>query len=67
MSFTDEYTTNELLLRKSSSNFVMNLEGVPEVLVDEDSDKEESKIILSNDAYAIGQLLETLINKLGRN
>ena len=27
-------------------------------------DKEKSKIVLSNDAYAIGQLLETLCNKL---
>ena len=32
------------------------------ILID-DKDKEKDKIVLSNDAYAIGQLLECLINK----
>jgi len=48
MGFKDKYTTKEIL--------------DVEILIDKNT-KEKDKMILSNDAYAIGQLLETLINK----
>lgn len=48
MSFKDKYTTKEIL--------------DVEIILDKDT-KEKDKMLLSNDAYAIGQLLETLINR----
>lgn len=51
MSFKDQYTTKEIL--------------DVELILNKDT-KEKNKIILSNDAYAIGQLLETLTNKMVR-
>jgi len=51
MSFKDKYTTNEKLSIA--------------VLIDKDT-KEKDKVVLSNDAYAIGELIETLTNMLVR-
>lgn len=62
MSFKDEYTTDEILLRKGQAS-MMVVNGTPEVLVDDEAEK----TIISNDAYAIGCLLETLINTMRRN
>ena len=51
MSFKEKYTTADVLS--------------VEVLIDKNT-KEKDKVILSNDAYAIGELLETLINTMRR-
>lgn len=55
MSFKDEYTT-DFLVQQSSGVVLVGPEG--ESL----PNPEESKMVLSNDAYALGLLLETLIN-----
>jgi hypothetical protein len=55
--FKDEYTTTDLVLEES---LVLNDSVVEENPVNPEKDK----IVLSNDAYAIGQLLESLINAL---
>ena len=49
MGFKEKYTTQEFL--------------DIEVLIDKDT-KEKDKTVISNDAMAIGELLETLCNKL---
>ena len=54
MSFKESYTTSELVTKEST----LDLKDLPKEYV-----LEKDKIILSNDAYAIGQLLETLINR----
>ena len=51
MGFKDKYTTKEIL--------------DVEILVDKNT-KEKDKTVLSNDAMAIGELLETLINTMRR-
>ena len=51
MAFKEQYTTAEI------QNAAL--------AIDKDT-KEKEKTVLSNDAYAIGQLLECLINKMTR-
>lgn len=60
MAFIDEYTTGELVV---SEELVRN--STPELLVDK-AIPEKDKIVISSDAYAIGKLLETLINTMRR-
>ena len=63
MGFKDKYTT-EALLSKYSVNMETSMVKLDtsDVVVDNEVDK----IVLSNDAYAIGELLETLINTMRR-
>lgn len=49
MGFKDKYTTREIL--------------DVELIIDKDT-KEKDKVIISNDAYAIGELLECLANRM---
>lgn len=49
MGFKEQYTTKEIL--------------DVAILVDKDT-KEKDKIVLSNDAYAIGEMLDYLIQQL---
>ena len=51
MSFKEKYTTADVLSEK--------------IALDKDS-KEKDKIIISNDAMAIGEMLECLINTMRR-
>jgi hypothetical protein len=56
MSFKTQYTTSDLILSEAS----MKPEELPK------DNLEKDKVVLSNDAYAIGQLLECAINKMGQ-
>lgn len=60
MRFKDKYTTNDILTKKASSNIMINPSGISEILVDD----EVEKTIISNEAYAIGEMLDTLIEEL---
>jgi len=54
MSFTEKYTTAELVLKEKE----IDLSSLPKEYV-----LESKKIVLSNDFYMLGQMLECLINK----
>ena len=54
MSFKESYTTVSLVLKEES----LKPEELPK-----DVKLEKDKLTISNDAYAIGQLLECLINR----
>jgi hypothetical protein len=54
MSFKEHYTTSELISKES----LIDLKDLPK-----DFKLEKDKTLISNDAMAIGQLLELLINR----
>ena len=60
MGFKEQYTTAELVSKEVN---YLALLGESEV-IPKDVVYEQNKIVLSNDAFAIGQMLECLINKL---
>lgn len=57
MGFKDRYTTNELISKDKplDPKDVISL-GIKDYV------PENAKVVLSNDAFAIGEMLETLIN-----
>lgn len=62
MGFKDKYTRDDLIFKENSVLASMKSEELSSM--DKDFVKESDKIILSNDAYALGELLEALINTM---
>ena len=62
MSFKDKYTRNDLVL--AEQNVLSSMKPDELDTLDKDFIKESDKIILSNDAFALGEALEALINTM---
>ena len=63
MGFKDKYTTADLISEDISIKTMQNLElGL--VVDDKTISDEPNKMIISNDAYAIGEMLEELMNQI---
>ena len=65
MVFTDKYTTSALVTKEAAVLLPMQPSEISILgtrLSQQGNTFEKDKTVLSNDFYAIGQLLETLIN-----